>query len=58
MNIKTDNQIKCKTRVADHEEVNASLEYIRINKHQDNDIGLYNTALSSDDYGLSFENEV
>ncbi len=28
----------------------ASLEYIGINKHEGEDIGLYDTVLSSDDY--------
>ena len=36
----------------------ASLEYIGINKHQDDDTGLYDTVLSNDDYSLSFENKV
>ncbi len=35
----------------------ASLEYIGINKHLDEDIGLYDTVVSCDDYRLSFENE-
>ncbi|MCF6309070.1 MAG: hypothetical protein L3J19_01130 [Sulfurimonas sp.] len=36
----------------------ASLEYIGINKHEDDDVGLYDTVISSDDYRESFENEV
>ncbi len=36
----------------------ASLEYIGINKHQDDDVGLYDTVISLDDYRESFENEV
>ncbi|MEA1982806.1 MAG: restriction endonuclease, partial [Campylobacterota bacterium] len=36
----------------------ASLEYIGINKHEDDDVGLYDTVISSDDYSLSFENEI
>ena len=34
----------------------ASLEYIGINKHQDDDVGLYDTVISSDDYHEIFEN--
>ncbi|MEA2019377.1 MAG: restriction endonuclease, partial [Campylobacterota bacterium] len=36
----------------------ASLEYIGINKHEDDNVGLYDTVISSNDYSLSFENEV
>ncbi len=36
----------------------ASLQYIGINKHEDDDVGLYDTVISSDDYLYSFENEV
>lgn len=36
----------------------ASLEYIGINKHEGEDIGLYDTVLSSDDYTQTFESEV
>lgn len=36
----------------------ASLEYIGINKHQDDDVGLYDTVLSKDEHRMSFENEV
>ncbi|RLA79206.1 MAG: restriction endonuclease [Epsilonproteobacteria bacterium] len=35
----------------------ASLEYIGINKHEDDDVGLYDTVISGDDYSLSFENK-
>ena len=35
----------------------ASLEYIGINKHEEEDIGLYDTVLSADDYAQTFENE-
>lgn len=34
----------------------ASLVYIGINKHEGEDIGLYDTALSSEDYHATFEN--
>lgn len=34
----------------------ASLEYIGINKHADEDVGLYDTVISSDDYRSTFEN--
>ncbi|NOT11934.1 MAG: DEAD/DEAH box helicase family protein [Methylococcaceae bacterium] len=34
----------------------ASLEYIGINKHEDEDVGLYDTVLSARDYQDSFEN--
>ena len=34
----------------------ASLVYIGINKHEDEDIGLYDTVLSSEDYGENIEN--
>jgi len=34
----------------------ASLEYIGINKHEDEDVGLYDTVISSDDYRSTFEN--
>jgi hypothetical protein len=34
----------------------ASLEYIGINKHEGEEIGLYDTVLSADDYVESFEN--
>ncbi|CAA9892741.1 hypothetical protein METHB2_80058 [Candidatus Methylobacter favarea] len=34
----------------------ASLEYIGINKHEGERVGLYDTVLSSDDYQGSFEN--
>jgi hypothetical protein len=33
----------------------ASLEYIGINKHKDDDVGLYDTVISSDDYCEEFE---
>ena len=36
----------------------ASLEYIGINKHKDEDVGLYDTVLSSDDYTKTFENKI
>jgi len=35
----------------------ASLEYIGINKHEGEEIGLYDTVLSEDDYTETFENE-
>ena len=35
----------------------ASLEYIGINKHEGQDIGLYDTVLSRSDYEDSFVNE-
>jgi hypothetical protein len=35
----------------------ASLEYIGINKHEGEEIGLYDTVLSEDDYTATFENE-
>jgi hypothetical protein len=35
----------------------ASLEYTGINKHEGEDIGLYNTVLSRDDYEGTFLNE-
>jgi len=35
----------------------ASLEYVGINKHEGEEIGLYDTVLSSDDYTQTFENE-
>lgn len=35
----------------------ASLEYTGINKHEGEDIGLYNTVLSREDYKASFVNE-
>jgi hypothetical protein len=35
----------------------ASLNYVGINKHQDEDVGLYDTVLSSKDYQESFENK-
>jgi hypothetical protein len=34
----------------------ASLEYIGINKHSEDDVGLYDTVLSRDDYDSSFVN--
>jgi len=34
----------------------SSLEYIGINKHQGEDVGLFDTVLSRQDYELSFEN--
>ena len=34
----------------------ASLEYVGINKHEGEEIGLYDTVISSDDYIESFEN--
>jgi hypothetical protein len=34
----------------------ASLEYIGINKHEGEGVGLYGTVLSSEDYQGSFEN--
>lgn len=36
----------------------ASLEYIGINKHEGESVGLYDTVLSKDDYDSSFVNEV
>ncbi len=33
----------------------SSLEYIGINKHEDEDIGLYDTVLSAADYAGTFE---
>ena len=35
----------------------ASLEYVGINKHAGEDIGLYDTVLSLNDYQLTFVNE-
>lgn len=35
----------------------ASLEYIGVNKHEGEDVGLYDTVLSSKDYEQSFVNE-
>jgi hypothetical protein len=35
----------------------ASLEYTGINKHEGEDVGLYDTVLSKDDYEVSFVNE-
>jgi hypothetical protein len=35
----------------------ASLEYIGINKHEGEEVGLYDTVISSDDYIQTFENE-
>jgi hypothetical protein len=35
----------------------ASLEYIGINKHAGEDIGLFDTVLSREDYNASFVNE-
>lgn len=35
----------------------ASLEYIGINKHEGEEVGLYDTVLSSDDYKQTFVNE-
>jgi hypothetical protein len=35
----------------------ASLEYIGINKHEGEEVGLYDTVLSADDYSQTFENE-
>jgi len=35
----------------------ASLEYIGINKHEGEEVGLYDTVLSADDYKKTFENE-
>jgi len=35
----------------------ASLEYIGINKHEGEDIGLFDTVLSRDEYNSTFENE-
>ena len=35
----------------------ASLEYIGINKHEGQDVGLYDTVLSRKDYEESFVNE-
>jgi hypothetical protein len=35
-----------------------SLEYVGINKHEDEDVGLYDTVLSAEDYRASFENVV
>jgi len=34
----------------------ASLSYVGINKHEDEEVGLYDTVLSKDDYQESFEN--
>ena len=34
----------------------ASLEYVGINKHIDEEVGLYDTVLSSSDYSMVFEN--
>ncbi len=34
----------------------ASLSYVGINKHEDEEVGLYDTVLSKDDYQDSFEN--
>jgi hypothetical protein len=35
----------------------ASLEYIGINKHEGEDIGLFDTVLSRNEYNSTFENE-
>ncbi|VVH57624.1 Type II restriction endonuclease [uncultured Gammaproteobacteria bacterium] len=35
----------------------ASLEYIGINKHKGEEVGLYDTVLSGDDYTATFENQ-
>ena len=35
----------------------ASLEYIGINKHEGEEVGLYDTVISSVDYTQTFENE-
>jgi hypothetical protein len=35
----------------------ASLEYIGINKHEGEDIGLFDTVISRDEYNSTFENE-
>jgi len=35
----------------------ASLEYIGLDKHEGEDVGLYDTVLSADDYAPTFENE-
>ncbi len=36
----------------------ASLVYVGVNKHKDEDVGLYDTVLSSEDYQTTFENVV
>ena len=36
----------------------ASLVYIGINKHKDEDVGLYDTVVSSADYSATFENVI
>ena len=36
----------------------ASLVYTGINKHEGEDIGLYDTVLSSEDYQATFENVI
>ncbi|MDF1877665.1 hypothetical protein JHD47_07510 [Sulfurimonas sp. SAG-AH-194-L11] len=36
----------------------ASLEYSGINRHEDDDVGLYDTVLSGEDYGGDFENSI
>jgi len=36
----------------------SSLVYIGVNKHEDEDIGLYDTVLSPEDYRATFENVV
>lgn len=35
----------------------ASLEYIGLDKHEGEDVGLYDTVLSADDYAPTFENK-
>ena len=36
----------------------SSLVYIGVNKHEDEDVGLYDTVLSPEDYRATFENVV
>ncbi len=36
----------------------SSLVYIGVNKHENEDIGLYDTVLSPEDYRATFENVV
>lgn len=35
----------------------SSLEYVGINKHSDQDVGVWNTVMSKDDYEMLFENQ-
>jgi hypothetical protein len=35
----------------------SSLEYVGVNKHKDDDVGLFDTVISRNDYNNSFENQ-